>query len=100
MSTSSGSRVLRDGTMATSSKPYARRADFPMPISMSATPPTSSRHPDDPDTQRTPARGRAGVRDVHVETLAGAFGNGERLRASVREARPPIVTPHDEGGSD
>src|SRR5438034_11235634 len=36
MSTSSGSRVRRLGTMAMSSNPYARRHDFPMPISTSA----------------------------------------------------------------
>src|SRR5487761_2411870 len=36
MSTSSGSRVRRDGTMAMSSKPYACRADLKMPISTSA----------------------------------------------------------------
>src|SRR3954452_9240171 len=35
MLTSSGSRVRREGTIATSSKPYARRAVFPMPISNS-----------------------------------------------------------------
>src|SRR5512132_2992552 len=35
MSTSSGSRVRRDGTIATSSNPYARRAIFPLPISIS-----------------------------------------------------------------
>ena len=37
MSTSSGSRVRRLGTMAMSSNPYARRPDLPMPISTSAT---------------------------------------------------------------
>src|SRR5688500_8418036 len=37
MSTSSGSRVRRLGTMAMSSKPYALRPDLPMPISSSAT---------------------------------------------------------------
>ena len=37
MSTSSGSRVRLDGTIAMSSKPYARRPDFPIPISTSAT---------------------------------------------------------------
>src|SRR5271165_165076 len=37
MSTSSGSRVRRLGTMAMSSKPYARRPDLKMPISISAT---------------------------------------------------------------
>ena len=36
MSTSSGSRVRRLGTMAMSSKPYARRPDLPIPISTSA----------------------------------------------------------------
>src|SRR4029453_2636995 len=35
MSTSSGSRVRREGTIATSSNPYARRAIFPLPISIS-----------------------------------------------------------------
>src|SRR5437868_13485301 len=35
MSTSSGSRVRRDGTIATSSNPYALRAVFPAPISSS-----------------------------------------------------------------
>src|SRR5262245_6059327 len=35
MLTSSGSRVRRDGTIATSSNPYARRAVLPMPISNS-----------------------------------------------------------------
>src|SRR5439155_6883942 len=35
MSTSSGSRVLRDGTIATSSSPYALRPVLPMPISYS-----------------------------------------------------------------
>src|SRR5262245_12847550 len=35
MSTSSGSRVRREGTIATSSNPYARRATFPLPISIS-----------------------------------------------------------------
>src|SRR5919204_6875692 len=39
MSTSSGSRVRRLGTMAMSSNPYARRPDLPMPISTSATQP-------------------------------------------------------------
>src|SRR6266545_5706356 len=38
MSTSSGSRVRRLGTIAMSSNPYARRPDLPMPISTSATP--------------------------------------------------------------
>ena len=37
MSTSSGSRVRRDGTIAMSSNPYARRAFFPRPISISIT---------------------------------------------------------------
>src|SRR6266508_78164 len=37
MSMSSGSRVRRLGTMAMSSKPYARRPLLPMPISTSAT---------------------------------------------------------------
>ncbi len=37
MSTSSGSRVRRLGTMAMSSNPYALRPDLPMPISTSAT---------------------------------------------------------------
>src|SRR5436853_2337949 len=37
MSTSSGTRVRRLGTMATSSNPYARRPDLPIPISTSAT---------------------------------------------------------------
>src|SRR3977135_354089 len=37
MSTSSGSRVRRLGTMAMSSNPYARLPDLPMPISSSAT---------------------------------------------------------------
>src|SRR5688572_24335988 len=36
MSTSSGSRVRRLGTMAMSSNPYARRPDLPIPISISA----------------------------------------------------------------
>ena len=36
MSTSSGSRVRRLGTMAISSRPYARRPDFPRPTSTSA----------------------------------------------------------------
>ena len=36
MSTSSGSRVRRLGTIAMSSNPYARRPDLPMPISTSA----------------------------------------------------------------
>ena len=35
MSTSSGSRVRREGTIAMSSNPYARRAFFPRPISIS-----------------------------------------------------------------
>src|SRR4051812_38014764 len=35
MSTSSGSLVRREGTMAMSSNPYARRAFFPRPISTS-----------------------------------------------------------------
>src|SRR6266540_2850851 len=35
MSTSSGSRVRREGTMATSSNPYARLPVFPIPISIS-----------------------------------------------------------------
>src|SRR5262245_23947050 len=35
MSTSCGSRVRRDGTIAMSSKPYACRAFFPIPISIS-----------------------------------------------------------------
>ena len=39
MSTSSGSRVRRDGTIATSSNPYARRATFPLPISISIASP-------------------------------------------------------------
>src|SRR5688500_8164638 len=42
MSTSSGSRVRRLGTMAMSSKPYARRPVFPSPISTSATQPVPS----------------------------------------------------------
>ena len=36
VSTSSGSRVRRLGTIAMSSNPYARRPDFPSPISTSA----------------------------------------------------------------
>src|SRR5436309_15972123 len=39
MSTSSGSRVRRLGTMAMSSNPYARRPDLPIPISTSTFPP-------------------------------------------------------------
>src|SRR5205085_9666445 len=39
MSTSSGSRVRRLGTMAMSSNPYARRPDLPIPISTSTCPP-------------------------------------------------------------
>src|SRR5258707_585666 len=39
MSTSSGSRVRRLGTIAISSNPYARRPDFPIPISTSTCPP-------------------------------------------------------------
>src|SRR3954452_14157703 len=37
MSTSSGSRVRREGTIATSSKEYARRARLARPISISVT---------------------------------------------------------------
>src|SRR4051794_1144647 len=37
MSTSSGSRVRREGTIAMSSNPYARRAFLPRPISTSIT---------------------------------------------------------------
>src|SRR5450759_1753473 len=39
MSTSRGSRVRRDGTMAMSSNPYPRRAVLPRPISISMDPP-------------------------------------------------------------
>src|SRR3954465_1858029 len=39
MSTSSGSRVRRLGTIAMSSNPYARRPDLPIPISTSTCPP-------------------------------------------------------------
>jgi hypothetical protein len=57
MSTSSGSRVRLEGTIATSSKPYARRAALPMPISISAT--VLLREPTD-RTTRTPTRHRVG----------------------------------------
>ena len=45
MSTSSGSRVRRLGTIAMSSNPYARRPDFPIPISTSTVPPALSFDP-------------------------------------------------------
>ena len=53
-----GSRVRRDGTIATSSNPYARRAIFPLPISISMLASTRSPGPRlpaiDPDMQRRP----------------------------------------------
>src|SRR5687768_8107803 len=54
MSTSSGSRVRREGTMAMSSKPYALRPDFPMPISTSMPYPLLRR----PKTEDTSGSGR------------------------------------------
>src|SRR5437016_5015411 len=57
MSTSSGSRVRLDGTMATSSNPYARRAVLPMPISMSM--PTSSSYDPARCSERPPGEGQA-----------------------------------------
>src|SRR5690348_16316761 len=55
MSTSSGSRVRRLGTMAMSSNPYARRPDLPMPISTSNPVPPA---PLGERSQFSPARGR------------------------------------------
>ena len=43
MSTSSGSRVRRLGTIAMSSNPYARRPVLPIPISTSTAPPECAR---------------------------------------------------------
>src|SRR5712691_11586779 len=73
MSTSSGSLVRREGTMATLSKPYARLPVLPMPISMSIR--LASRFADGLALRReAPARGRAGARCFHDETLAAPTG--------------------------
>src|SRR5512134_389676 len=60
MSTSSGSRVRREGTIATSSNPYALRAILPLPISISiASPPgCSDAHPLPGGRQTSSMRGR------------------------------------------
>src|SRR5205809_4591810 len=61
MSTSSGSRVLRDGTMATSSNAYARLAAFPIPISISTRPSLLARLGEAVQIQRSarPGEGQA-----------------------------------------
>ncbi len=57
MSTSSASRVRRLGTIAMSSKPYARRAFLPRPISISNACPLN---------RRDPGRGRSAVLGLGV----------------------------------
>src|SRR5205823_5625687 len=70
MSTSSGSRVLREGTIATSSNPYALRAVFPAPISnsMGLLRVCSCRAL---RKRETPTREGRASRTVHVGTLPG-----------------------------
>src|SRR5262245_24514493 len=79
MSTSSGSRVRRLGTIAMSSNPYARRPDLPIPISTSTVPPeTPRRHPgtDEPTAQALESGG-SGVR--------GGLATGNQVREEARE---------------
>src|SRR5438874_13354699 len=76
MSTSSGSRVLLDGTMATSSNPYARLAAFPIPISVSMWGPPSSAN-----TRKRPPGGRAGAACQPCSTLSGSTGLGKAASA-------------------
>src|SRR3954469_1837039 len=75
MSTSSGSRVRRLGTMAMSSNPYARRPDLPIPISTSAT---ACLHP------LSPERG---------ESSAAMDRDGASSRAFWDQAEPMDVDP-------
>src|SRR5688572_11380256 len=99
MSTSSGSRVLRDGTIATSSKPYARRADLPMPISNSTpiTPegsPKSARRPSGtPDGRLIAAWGERTSRSRRARSAAG-----DRFEspASLRQMEPIVARDHAE----
>ena len=105
MSTSSGSRVRRLGTMAMSSNPYARRPDLPIPISTSTFPP-------EPRVRRYQARDPGTVEDIAARTrecrcppmprsplsiglsLRGACPTArpERRRRARRRARPGHAT--------
>ena len=73
ISTSSGSLVRRLGTMAMSSKPYARRPDLPLPISISTLP--ASRAP------------RCGLGQVYARQAQAADKLGQT--SSARQAQAP-----------
>src|SRR3954464_11957159 len=76
MLTSSGSRVRREGTIATSSKPYARRAVFPMPISNSMRGCLPGQPVDDVENAERPPRS------------GWAFGSCMHFRVAPIRAQP------------
>src|SRR6185436_14445888 len=85
MSTSSGSRVRRDGTIATSSNPYARRAIFPLPISISMLVPSSPALPLAQPPAERPGYAAAPTRSGWTPSLHGGKVPRRCDRTGLRE---------------
>src|SRR3954467_10445968 len=103
MSTSCGSRVLRDGTIAMSSKPYACRAFFPRPISISTDYLPSKRICRTSDCAAEPHRSpRDGVlsraRTFQVRTLPASLPRNDQ-RAPATSAISPAPLMHKGPGA-
>src|SRR5688500_18968689 len=103
MLTSSGSRVRRDGTIATSSKPYARLAVLPMPISNSMPSPTPASARKTQNAHRLPD----GRHFLHGSRVTDDLGrSGESCDDPFRDdhggkiGRGPWDSGHDRGVGD